>query len=279
MESFVQIEGIQLCVERRGKGRPLLLIPGLGAGNWLWQRNLHGLAKHFELIMPELRGSGRSDKPDHFYSITLFASDMLELLDALALSRVHVLGASMGGFVAQHFAAKWPERVEKLILVSTSLGGQCQEGPDGETLSRIIRPRGRTRRERLQDAYPFHFSENYLARNAADVERITEWRDQHPQPEFAYYRQLLAGNAYSAHRDAAAIAAPTLVCAGKDDPLVPPINAHRLNERIPRSKLLLFEGKHLFFVEHNHLFNATAVEFLRDGELAYSQEKSVAANP
>lgn len=264
MGNFVEVNGIRLYVERRGKGKPLLMIPGLGAGNWLWQRNVHGLVKHFELIMPELRGSGRSEKPDHFYSIGLFAKDMLEVLDSFMLSRVHVLGASMGGFIAQHLAAKWPERVDKLVLVSTSMGGQCQEGPDGETLSRIIRPRGRTRRERLEDAYPLNFTEEYLARHSAEIERITAWRDQHPQPEFAYYRQLLAGNAYSAHRDVAAIAAPTLICAGKDDSIVPPMNAHRLRERISNSKLLLFEGKHLFFVEHGQKFNEAVVEFLTD---------------
>lgn len=265
MEDYVAVNGIRLYVERRGHGKPLLMIPGLGAGNWLWYRNVDKLTKHFEVIMPELRGSGRSDKPDQHYSISLFAKDLHGLFEALSLSRVHILGASMGGFIAQRLAAKWPERVEKLILVSTSLGGQCQEGPDGETLSRVIRPRGRTRRERLQDAYQLSFTENYLAQHAEDLARITEWRAQNPQPEFAYYRQLLAGNAYGAERDAAAISAPTLICAGKDDPLVPLVNAHRLREKISNARLLIFEGKHLFFAEHSRDFNKAVVEFLNDG--------------
>jgi pimeloyl-ACP methyl ester carboxylesterase len=265
LKDYVSVNGIRLYVERRGHGKPLLMIPGLGAGNWLWHRNVEALAKHFELIMPELRGSGRSDKPDHHYSITLFATDLRCLLDALSLNKAHVLGVSMGGFIAQYFAAKWPECVEKLIIVSSSLGGENQEGPDGETLSRLIRPHGRTRRERLEDCYRLNYTDDYLGRHAHDLERITEWREQNPQPEYAYYRQLLAGSAYSAENDAVNISVPTLICAAKDDPLVPPANADRLREKISEAKVLIFEGKHLFFMEHCRDFNQAVVEFLMDG--------------
>ena len=265
MENYVAVNGIRLYVERRGKGEPVLLIPGLGAANWLWQHNVHGLSRHFELIMPELRGSGRSEKPDHHYSIALFAKDMFGLLETLSVPRVHLIGVSMGGFIAQRLAAKWPERMGKLILVSTSLGGQNQDGPDGETLSRVIRPRGRTRRERLQDSNQLNYTDDYLAHHASDLDCIAEWREQNPQPEFAYYRQLLAGSAYSAENDAAKISAPTLICAAKDDPLVPLVNAHRLREKISNASLAIFEGKHLFFVEHSRDFNKTVVEFLSNG--------------
>ncbi|MDZ7308324.1 MAG: alpha/beta hydrolase [candidate division KSB1 bacterium] len=262
MDGQLDVNGINLHVEQRGQGEPLLLIPGLGAGTWLWQHNVERLSRHFHLIMPELRGSGRSDKPDHPYSVRLFAQDMLALLDALNVPRAFVLGASLGGFVAQQLAGGWPERVRKLVLVATSLGGQCQIGPNGEILSRLIRPHGRTRLERLQDAYPLSFSADYIARPAEELERLTQWRLEHPQPEFAYYRQLLAGNAYHGERCAQKITAPTLLCFGRDDEIVPLANAAALREKIRHAQLVTFEGRHLFFYEHSRRFNQVVLDFL-----------------
>jgi pimeloyl-ACP methyl ester carboxylesterase len=268
LNDHIQVNGIRLYVERRGHGMPLLMIPGLSSGNWLWHRNVDGLARHFDLIMPELRGSGRSDKPDHYYSISLFTKDLIALLDHLSLERVHVLGVSMGGFIAQFLAASWPQRVEKLVIVSTSLGGEHQEGPSGEILSRLIRPHGRTRRERLEDSNKLNYTDEYLANNGEHLNHVTDWRCENPQPEFAYYRQLMAGAAYSAVNDAAMISAPTLICAGKDDPIVPAANAYRLRNKIAKAEVQIFEGKHLFFVEHCRKFNKTVVEFLTGGVVA-----------
>jgi pimeloyl-ACP methyl ester carboxylesterase len=264
MNDYVAINNIHLFVERHGHGEPLLLIPGLGAGTWLWAKNVACWAKHFDLIMPELRGSGRSHKPDEQYTIGKFAADLKALLDELEIEQAHVLGVSMGGFVAQHLAASWSERVRKLVLVATSLGGQCQIGPDGETLSRLIRPRGKTRRERLEDGYALNFSDDFMASHAEDLERITEWRTNFPQPEHIYHRQLLAGNAYHGAALAARISAPTLICAGKDDPLVPLANAHALQQAIPQAQLQIFEGKHMFFFEHPRKFNQAVLDFLHD---------------
>jgi pimeloyl-ACP methyl ester carboxylesterase len=262
MKNFVAVDGIRLYVERYGKGTPLLLIPGLGAGNWLWSKNRHDLSQHFELIMPELRGSGRSDKPDQHYSIALFAADLQALLDQFDIYKTNILGASMGGFVAQYFAATWPERVARLVLASTSLGGQRQIGPDGEILSRLIRPRGKTKQERLEDAYALNFTREFMERHPEELERITNWRLQYPQPEHIYYRQLLAGNAYDGAALAARIAAPTLICAAKDDPMVPVENAQRLQEKIPQAKVIAFEGRHIFFFEQCRKFNQVVIEFL-----------------
>jgi len=262
MNNYIAVDDVRLHVERHGNGEPLLMIPGLGAGNWLWSKNVAALSKHFTLIMPELRGSGRSDKPDQIYKIALFAADLKVVLDQLDIRQAHLLGASLGGFVAQYFSAQWPERVARLILVSTSLGGQCQIGPDGETLSRVIRPRGKTSRERLENAYALNFTEDFMRKHPEELEHITAWRTQYPQPEHIYYRQLLAGNAYDGAQLAEKISAPTLICAGKDDPLVPVQNAQALQKKIPQARLALFEGKHIFFFEQSRKFNQAVIEFL-----------------
>jgi pimeloyl-ACP methyl ester carboxylesterase len=256
-------DGVRICVERLGDGPPLLLVPGLGAGSWLWEGCATTLARHFTLVMPELRGGGRSDRPDRRYSVARFAADMEAVLDAFDIERCDLLGASLGGFVAQHLAATRPERVRRLVLVATSVGGDEQVGPRGEMLSRTIRPRGRTRRERLEDAYELGFSEAYRRERPDVPERITAWRMAHPQPEWAYYRQLMAGAAYEGAAHARAIRAPTLVCMGRDDSLVPLDNARVLQRHIAQARLQLFEGRHLFFLEHGDAFGASVLDFLR----------------
>ncbi len=263
MNNLLQVNGIRIYVERHGLGTPLLMIPGLGAGNWLWTKTVEELSQHFELIMPELRGAGRSDKPDAPYSVELFAKDLKALLDGLDISGVHLLGASLGGLVAQYFAATWPERTQSLVLASTSLGGQSQIGPNGEILCRLIKPRGRTRRERLEDAYDLSFTRQFILDHPQELDRITDWRLEFPQPEFAYYRQLLAGNAFTGDDYASKINARTLILAGEQDQVVPLEDVQALHETLPNARLLTFPGKHLFFFEHHTAFNRAIIDFLK----------------
>lgn len=259
---MLSVNGTRLFTETAGRGPPLLMIPGLGAGNWLWQRATGPLSRHFRLVMPELRGSGRSEKPDERYTIAGFAKDVIAIADHLEIERFHLLGVSMGGFVAQRIAAGWPDRVDRLVLVATAPGGQRQVGPTGDVLTRTIRPRGRTRRERLEDAYQLAFTDEFRASHPDLLERITAWRMEHAQPEFAYYRQLLAGNAYDAAADDARIRAPTLICGGAEDAVVPPENAERLAEAIDDATVVTFAGRHMFFLEHPRQFVRAVIEFL-----------------
>ncbi len=261
---FEVADGTQIFVEQQGSGEPLLLIPGLGAGTWLWAPIRDELARSFRIIMPELRGSGRSDKPDSRYSIELLARDMKSILEQCDISQAHLLGVSLGGFVAQSMATRWPEMVASLTLVSTTCGGADQVGPQGDILCRMIRPRGKTKKERLEDGYMLNFSRNFRDNHPEALQQITSWRTEHPQPEFAYYRQLLAGNAFDGLRKAKKIVAPTLICAGKDDPMVPPADVHMLHKKIAHAELHLFEGKHLFFFEQADKFVRTLKTFIEE---------------
>ncbi len=274
MQNYFNINDIKLYVEIRGQGEPLLLIPGLGTGTWLWSKNIEVLSKHFELIMPELRGSGRSEKPDQRYSIALFAEDIKALIQKLQYRKVAILGVSMGGFIAQHYAANWPEHINSLILVGTSQGGNQQIGPTGEVLCRTIRPRGRSKRERLEDGYDLNFSKDFMSQHPEELEKITNRRTEFAQPEYAYYRQLLAGAAFDGQPCTPKIQAPTLICAAQNDPLVPIEDAYTLQKSIRGSQLEVFAGKHLFLYEHYEKFNRIIIDFLNetmDMEKAHSE--------
>lgn len=80
--------------------RTLILIEGLGTETWLWWKQVLELSRYFRVISYHLRGSSWSDKPDELYSIPMFADDLAGLMDALRIKQAHILGMSLGGYVA-----------------------------------------------------------------------------------------------------------------------------------------------------------------------------------
>ena len=112
----VEVNGTSIYYECEGRGLPLLLIHGLGSSGDDWAFQREEFARHFSLILPDLRGSGRSAKPPGPYSIAQFATDLWILLDALGVESTNILGFSLGGAVAQEMALARPGRVKKLVL-------------------------------------------------------------------------------------------------------------------------------------------------------------------
>lgn len=119
--SFVNVDGLDLFYEQKGTGPPLLMIHGLGGDNRGWEFQEEELAERFTLLMPELRGHGRSEGPAaSTVPADRFAADLAIFLNELEYKKVHVIGHSMGGIIAQQFALDFPERVRKLVLMSTT---------------------------------------------------------------------------------------------------------------------------------------------------------------
>ena len=117
------VRGVRIVWEERGSGPPLLLIQGLGYARWSWEPVLPGLAERFRVISFDNRGIGESDKPAGPYTAREMADDALQVLDEAGVERAHVLGASLGGMIAQELAVAAPERVERLVLCCTTPGG------------------------------------------------------------------------------------------------------------------------------------------------------------
>lgn len=112
----IEIDSTQLYYECVGRGPPLLLIHGLGSSGDDWAFQLDDLSREHTLILPDLRGSGRSDKPPGPYSISQFASDLWALLDALSIENVDIVGFSLGGAVAQEMALLRPTNVRRMVM-------------------------------------------------------------------------------------------------------------------------------------------------------------------
>ena len=115
----VHANGIEINYEIYGSGPPLTMIMGMGCSARQWQWMGPVFAESFKVITFDNRGAGRSGKPEMDYSTEMFADDTCALMDVLGIPRTHLFGVSVGGMIAQRFALKYPERVERLVLGCT----------------------------------------------------------------------------------------------------------------------------------------------------------------
>ncbi len=112
------LDDITLYYKIEGQGEPILFLHGLGSSSAAWEFQRQAFASEYQLIMPDIRGHGRSDKPPGPYSMTLLAADIISLLDTLGIPAVHVVGLSLGGMIGFQLAVDRPERVRSLIAVN-----------------------------------------------------------------------------------------------------------------------------------------------------------------
>lgn len=119
------IHGYRRAYRIAGSGPALLLIHGIGDNSSTWDSVIPTLAQHYTVIAPDLLGHGRSEKPRADYSVPAFANGMRDLLVVLGISKVTVVGHSLGGGVAMQFCYQFPRFVERLVLVAA--GGVTRE--------------------------------------------------------------------------------------------------------------------------------------------------------
>ncbi|MFX1453688.1 MAG: alpha/beta fold hydrolase [Promethearchaeota archaeon] len=129
-EKFADVNGIKICYKIYGKENnfPLICIHGFGSKKETWIAQIGEFSKHFKVIIFDLRGAGKSDRPENPpYTMELFADDLGSLMDFLSIKKAHIVGRSMGGMIAQNFVLKYPEKVDKLILINTTAGIRNEE--------------------------------------------------------------------------------------------------------------------------------------------------------
>ena len=250
----------RIAWERRGSGTPLVLVQGLGYARWGWEPVADLLAERYDVILFDNRGIGESEAPPGAYSCAELAEDTRRVMDEAGVERAHVLGASLGGMIAQELALETPERVEKLVLACTTPGGANAAPMPAQTVQLMAEA------PTLEPLVALRtFIENALAPDPppAMVERILAYRIETAQPSSAWLSQASAGAAFDAWDRLPTLAPPALVVHGTADVVVDPANAQLLAERIPDVQVELFPGcGHLLFWEQPDRFVGVVGEFL-----------------
>lgn len=257
------LKDVELYYEEHGDGPPLLLIAGLASDSQSWGSVRAPLAEHFRLICPDNRGVGRSRPADAPTSVDLMAEDCAELVRSLGYQRVHVLGHSMGGCIAQRLAVRRPSLVDRLVLAGTgstfSARNNALFSDAVETLERGADPVLWFRNFFYWLFTPAFFEQPGMLDAAVNYALTYPW----PQETVSFRNQVEAVRAFDGTADLSGITAPTLVLAGAEDILFTPAENREFARRIPDATLEIVEGAaHSIHMERGSEFVRATIEFL-----------------
>jgi len=231
---------IRLACRKIGNGPPLILVNGIASAMDTWNPQvLECLSANHRLVIFDARGTGFSGPSGGAGSISLYARDVLHLMDALGIACADILGFSMGASVAQELAIGFPDRVGRLVLVAGTCGGGEAAGTDPGVWDRLLDKRGSVEvvsRRMFSLIFPAPWLESHdPLRYCPDVSETT------PAEEIA--RQAEAFCSWPGSYDRLdRIRLPVLVIAGSEDAVIPPENSVLLCKKIPGARLELFYG-------------------------------------
>jgi pimeloyl-ACP methyl ester carboxylesterase len=258
--------GQRLYYEVAGDGEPLLMVMGLGADHLAWAFQVGPLSEHFKVITYDNRDCGQSSYAEGSYEITDLAADAIALADQLELDSFHLVGASMGGAIAQEIALGWPERVKTLTLAITFAGAGAYGRKAGRMMAADVQRR--SYEEQIDQMMLLCFSEDLFD----EPERITFLRqgmlaNPHPQKPEGFARQAEATGRHEARERLPSLKLPVHVIGAEHDILVPAWKSQELAELIPGAKLTIIErATHGLNLERAEEFNAAVLEFLRSAQ-------------
>ncbi|MGW2783785.1 alpha/beta fold hydrolase [Streptomyces populi] len=267
------VHGYRRAYRMAGEGPALVLIHGIGDSSATWAELIPDLARTHTVIAPDLLGHGASDRPRADYSVAAYANGVRDLLGTLDIESATLVGHSLGGGVAMQFAYQFPERTERLILVSSGgVGGEVNPVlravslPGAQLLLSALRLPGM----RLQVGLFLSLMRMIDADLARDAPELLNLVDALPDAtsRSAFTRTLRAvvdwrGQAVTMlDRCYLTEGMPTMLLWGSRDSVVPVRHAHGAHEAMPGSRLEIFEGAgHFPFHSDPARFLALVEEF------------------
>lgn len=250
---FRTVHGYRRAYRIAGSGPPVLLIHGIGDSSRTWSGLIPELARRHTVIAPDLLGHGASAKPRADYSVAAYANGMRDLLGVLGIERVTLVGHSFGGGVAMQFAYQFPERTERLVLVSTGgVGRQVNPFlraatlPGADLCLSMLRLPG-TRLNIHLAIQALRMLDTGIGLDAPDLIGLVDALPD-ANARSAFTRTLRAVVDWRGQvvtmldRCYLAQGMPTLLVWGSRDSVVPVRHAYTAHAAMPGSRLEIFEG-------------------------------------
>ncbi len=260
----INVNAQEIYYEVHGKAdaKPLVLIAGLGQDHTLWYPLLPSLEQTHRVVLFDNRGVGQSVVPSADYTTKDMATDLNALLESLHIAQADILGASMGGLIAQQLALNFPTKVDKLVLYSTF----------AKIRSRVFKLLLNTTRffehnlfeDALNSILYNSFSDNFLAQPELVQQQLAVMKNNpYPQTLEGFWGQFKASQTHDTRQELAKIKQQTLIIAGKRDILSMQEEAVELQTGIAGSALVTIpEVAHLAHLEQPSIFLQHLNEFL-----------------
>ncbi len=255
MSQYVDVPGARLHYDTAGEaGTPVLLVMGFGAPGRMWRKQVPALAARHRVAWFDNAGAGESRASVRLPTMVDMAGHAVGLADALGWDRMHVVGVSMGGMIAQELALSFRDRVRSLSLLVTHAGGVTSGLPSARAMSLFVRGFMGPRAGRADALQRLVFADDYLA--GADRERISSVLDGEVVASGGARERLGQISAVLRHRAGPRLAQlaglPTLVVKAGKDVLVRPRESDRLHALIPGSRLVEFrDAGHAVLLERS----------------------------
>lgn len=259
-EKDITIYGQKIHYLEAGSGPTVILLHGLGGSTQVWQFNIGPLAEKFHVVVPDQIGFGKSDKPLVNYRIRTYVDFLDQFCKQLKIERASLVGNSMGGWIAAHFAAAFPDRVDKLVLVDA--GGYA---PPKDFDTRVFYDLNPTTREGMKvlSAKVF-YNKLFLTDTAIDQAMTARLAAGDGFTIKSITESIIRGEDYL-DETVKTIKRPTLLVWGRQDGLIPLADAERFKRDIAGSQLVVIDQcGHVPNIEKAVEFNAITLKFLTE---------------
>lgn len=275
IESFAEVNGIKLCYSIDGKGYSIILVNGFGSKKEGWMGQIPALSKRFKVISFDSRGSGKSDRPNMPYTMEMFADDIKGLMDFLSIDKAHCIGFSLGGMILQHFALKYPKKLDKLVLINSIPRIPEGYGPEMfinshlNGLELLKQDKVKAFWHGAKTGFHVKFRKEMEANpkkkfyNLWSVEDLINYYSTNPPTPIDIKNMSYALTTHDIYERLHEIKNETLILAASHDKLVPKSVMLELHNKIPNSIFKVIEkAGHESIKEKAPLVNQTLIEFL-----------------
>lgn len=256
-----RVKDIEMYYEVHGRGTPLVHIGGLAGDARAWIRQVEYLAKHFQVLCFDNRGTGRTSCPDTPYSTRMFAEDTVGLMDALGIKRAHLYGISMGGCIVQEIAINHPARTLSLVINGSFAKFDRFGARITENIMNVYRSQGAA--EAARHMTIACYTPSYFNSHKDEIDAKEKALGDAQRPAHAFIHSARAILEHDSRSRIGDIKVPTLVNCGATDPWCSPGCSQEIARSIAGSRLKLYpNSSHFFLNEHFDEVMADILTFL-----------------
>jgi 3-oxoadipate enol-lactonase len=258
MQKFY-VNGLSMNVQMEGGGPPLIFVHGLGLDHSYWRLQTNSFKARYMTIAYDLRGHGTTE-PKTCSTLEGHANDLAVLMEQMDVNSAHLVGLSLGSHICKQFIAMYPEKVNRMVLVSTRAKGQSSNTK--RILEEQVNKPGK-----LDIKLALEIGENaYFSSNASEEARSIFYDSCKHNTLASYLEAMEALSAFDHTGILPRITSPTLIISGSEDRLTTVANGEEVNRWIPKSRMTVMNNTgHLCNLENAERFNEEVLQFLTDG--------------